>query len=246
MGHESLQDDFAKGRLMKSQARTLTLALAVLLASHQHALSQSGVEEFRDPQNRLIGKIINRQDGQKEARSAANQLLGRYDPGTNETRSANNVLVGRGNQLSALIYDAARQGTQSRVVSDEQRHQDRVERLQSDQRRGVVLPETAARWARTTSAATTEDRRLAIEAFQRAGEALGREQLWQNPNSGNYGSILLHSDQKASDTYYHGKLVPCYRATMTLHAGGETDVQRQIVCKMPHNSVWTTVQVETD
>ncbi|WP_409764970.1 hypothetical protein [Ferrovibrio sp.] len=236
---------------MKSRVRTVALALAVLLASHQPTLSQSGVEEFRDPQNRLIGKIINRHDGQKEARSPANQLLGRYDPNTNETRSASNILFGRGNQLSALIYDAARQSTQrassqATVSVDEQRHQDRLARLQSDQRRGVVLPETAARWARTTSAATGEDRRLAIEAFQRAGDGLGREQFWQNPSSGNSGSILLYPDQKANDTYYHGKLIPCFYGRMILNAGGETDVQRQLVCKLMHNGVWTTVQVETD
>lgn len=236
---------------MKSWVRTLAVAFVILMALHQPALSQSGVEEFRDPQNRLIGKIVNRQDGQKEARSAENQLLGRYDPGTNETRSANNTLFGRGNQLSAMIYDAARQSDRrvpnSAVINvDEQRDQERLARLQSDQRRGVVLPETAARWARTTSAATSEDRRLAIEAFQRAGEALGREQFWLNPSSGNSGSILLYPDQKASDTYYHGKLIPCYYGRMVLNAGGETDVQRQLVCKLMHNGVWTTVQVETD
>lgn len=233
---------------MTPRLQTFSIAFAILLASQQPAISQSGVEEFRDPNGRLLGKVINRHDGQKEARSAANQLLGRYDPGSNETRSANNTLFGRGNLLSALIYDAARLSNQRvptapATAGDEQRH---LERLQSEQRRGVVLPEIAARWARTTSAATTEDRRLAIEAFQRAGEALGREQFWQNPSSGNSGAIVLYPDQKTNNTYYHGKLIPCYYGRMVLHAGGETDVQRQLVCKLMHNGVWTTVQVETD
>lgn len=56
----------------------------------------------------------------------------------------------------------------------------------------------------------------------------------------------MHADQKASDTYYHGKLIPCYYGRMVLNAGGETDIQRQLVCKLMHNGVWTTVQVETD
>lgn len=236
---------------MTSHGRILVAACMILLALQQPAFSQGDVEEFRDPQNRLIGKVINRQDGQKEARSASNQLLGRYDPDSNETRLANNTLFGRGNQLPVLIYDASRQREQassSRPAANvtEQRQHERFDRLQSQQGRGVVLPEVAARWARTTAAATSEDRRLAIEAYQRAGDALGREQFWENPASGNSGSVILFADQKATDTFYHGKLIPCFYGRMTLNAGSEIDVQRQLVCKLVHHGVWTTVQVETD
>lgn len=234
--------------------KMVSLMLAIFLlwfTATGTAFAAGGTEEFRDPQGRLIGRIVSRQDGQKEARSASNQLLGRYDPDSNETRQANNTLFGRGNQLPVLIYEAARQTGQiatNRPAQnvDEQRHQERMARLQSEQNRGVVLPEVAARWARTTAAATAEDRRLAKQAFQIAGESLGREQFWQNPASGNSGSIVLFPDQKSNHTYLHGKLVACYYGRMTLHAGGETDVQRQLVCKLPHNQYWTTVQVETD
>ncbi|WP_300295626.1 hypothetical protein [Ferrovibrio sp.] len=235
---------------MQSLQRSLATACLLVGLILPIAAHADGVEELRDPQNRLLGKIINRHDGLKEARSTSNQLLGRYDPDSNETRSANNTLFGRGNQLAVLIYSSSRTAQQAEpqrppMTASVQPSQDRP-RQTLDGNRGVVLPEVAARWARTTSAATAEDRQLAKDAFQRAGEALGREQFWQNPSSGNSGSILLHADQKAKDTFYHGKLVPCYFGRMTLHAGGETDVQRQLVCKMPHNQYWTTVQVETD
>jgi surface antigen len=235
---------------MQSLQRSLATACLLVGLNLPIAAHAGGIEELRDPQGRLLGKVINRHDGLKEARSASNQLLGRYDPESNETRSASNMLFGRGNQLAVLIYSSSRTAQQAEsqrpsMTTSVQPSQDRP-RQTLDGNRGVVLPEVAARWARTTSAATAEDRRLAIEAFQRAGEAPGSEQVWQNPSSGNSGSIILHPDQKTSDTYYHGKLIPCFYGRMVLNAGGETDVQRQLVCKLMHNGVWTTVQVETE
>lgn len=235
---------------MQSLPRSLATACLLVGLILPVAAHAGGVDELRDPQNRLLGKIINRHDGLKEARSASNQLLGLYDPDSNETRSANNMLFGRGNQLAVLIY----RSSQTAQQAEPQRHPMTTSVPSSqdppgqtlDGIRGVVLPEVAARWARTTSAATAEDRRLAIEAFQRAGEAPGSEQVWRNPSSGNSGSVVLHADQKTSDTYYHGKLIPCYYGRMVLNAGGETDIQRQLVCKLMHNGVWTTVQVETN
>jgi surface antigen len=231
--------------------RLLLLASILLWLAPAYSAGAGAVEEFRDPGNRLLGRVITRSDDLLEARTASNRLLGTYSRSRNETRRANGTLLGRGNLLGAMIYEDARSsgliGTnQSAPNIHQQRQQDRMDRLQAEENRAVVRPEVAARWARTTAAATTEDRRLAIEAFQRAGEALGREQFWQNPTSGNSGSVILFADQKTNDTFLHGKLVPCHYGRMVLHAAGETDIQRQLICKLPHNGVWTVVQVETD
>ncbi|MFN4310078.1 MAG: hypothetical protein ACK4FK_05735 [Ferrovibrio sp.] len=208
-------------------------------------------EEYRDTNNRLLGHVTSQADGKAEARSSSNRLLGIYDPSRNETRRANGTLMGRGNMLAVLIYEDARaQGLVSngRPLSDiaEQKHRERIERLETEGNRPIVLPEVAARQARMGLYVTQEDRRRTIDAYQLAGEDRGREYFWSNPATGNAGSILLFADQKFNDTYMHGKLVPCYRGRMLLHAGGETDEQRQVICKLPHNGVWTTVQTELD
>lgn len=44
--------------------------------------------------------------GKQKALDRNAMLLGSYDPSTNSTLDANRVLVGRGNQLSALIERA--------------------------------------------------------------------------------------------------------------------------------------------
>ena len=57
---------------------------------------------LRDKSNRLIGKIkeIN---GKLEIRNPSNQLLGRYDPKSDQTRDKSNRLIGKGNLLTTLL-----------------------------------------------------------------------------------------------------------------------------------------------
>lgn len=57
--------------------------------------------------NRIVIGYIEEQGGGKQKALDRNaMLLGSYDPSTNSTLDANRVLVGRGNQLSALIERA--------------------------------------------------------------------------------------------------------------------------------------------
>lgn len=57
---------------------------------------------LRDKSNRKIGKIkeIN---GKLEIRNPSNQLLGRYDPKSDQTRDKSNRLIGKGNLLTTLL-----------------------------------------------------------------------------------------------------------------------------------------------
>lgn len=58
--------------------------------------------------NRIVIGYIEEQDGGKQKALDRNaMLLGYYDPTTNSTLNANRILIGKGNQLSALI-DRAR------------------------------------------------------------------------------------------------------------------------------------------
>ena len=55
----------------------------------------------------VIGDIEEQGGGKQKALDHNSMLLGYYDPSTNSTLNANRMLVGKGNQLSALI-DRAR------------------------------------------------------------------------------------------------------------------------------------------
>ena len=57
---------------------------------------------LKDKSNRIIGKIKNI-NGKLEIRTPSNQLLGKYDPKTNQTRDKSNKLIGKGNLLTTLL-----------------------------------------------------------------------------------------------------------------------------------------------
>lgn len=59
--------------------------------------------EYRDRNYRLIGKVRERTDGRREARTPEGSLLGTYDPDRKETRDPNGRLLGRGDFLSRLF-----------------------------------------------------------------------------------------------------------------------------------------------
>jgi hypothetical protein len=61
-------------------------------------------DEIRDRQGRLIGTIVQRRDGVREARNRQWRLLGTYNPKSNETRDRVGELLTRGDTLSALIW----------------------------------------------------------------------------------------------------------------------------------------------
>jgi hypothetical protein len=60
-------------------------------------------DEIRDRQGRLIGTIVTRRDGVREARDRQWRLLGTFNPKSNETRDRLGKLLTRGDTLSALL-----------------------------------------------------------------------------------------------------------------------------------------------
>jgi len=62
-------------------------------------------DEIRDRQGRLIGTIIYRRDGVREARDRQWRLLGTYNPKSNETRDRLGKLLTKGDTLSVLLFN---------------------------------------------------------------------------------------------------------------------------------------------
>ncbi len=60
-------------------------------------------DEIRDRQGKLIGTIVHRRDGLREARDRQWRLLGTYNPKSNETRDRIGKLLTKGDSLSAVI-----------------------------------------------------------------------------------------------------------------------------------------------
>ncbi len=108
----------------------------------------------------------------------------------------------------------------------------------------IIPPDVKARHRLMVNSVTQEDRYFAIDALQQAAGSRGRSISWRNPDSRNSGAYLVTSE--FVETYVNGHIANCFRARMTLNAGGETDVQIQTVCQRPDNGVWTVAAVHVD
>ena len=62
-------------------------------------------DEIRDRQGKLIGTIVHRRDGAREARERQWRLLGTYKPKSNETRDRLGKLLTKGDSLSSLLFN---------------------------------------------------------------------------------------------------------------------------------------------
>ena len=60
----------------------------------------------RDEHDQTIGHIVLLDDGGQQALNSRFQMIGTYDPATDLTKDRNDHIVGRGNQLMALIERA--------------------------------------------------------------------------------------------------------------------------------------------
>jgi hypothetical protein len=89
---------FVRG-MMLALALGLGLAPAVPLAR-----AASGQHELRNAAGKLLGTIKVVSAIRWEARLANGKLVGTYDPKADTTREASGRLVGKGNQLAALIH----------------------------------------------------------------------------------------------------------------------------------------------
>jgi hypothetical protein len=61
-------------------------------------------DDIRDRQGKLIGTIVHRRDGVREARNRQWRLLGTYNPKSNETRDRLGKLLTKGDSLPALLF----------------------------------------------------------------------------------------------------------------------------------------------
>lgn len=96
---------------------TRRYALGPLAGMNLLALSPAFGErrdEIRDRQGRLIGTVVHRRDGVREARDRQWRLLGAYNPKTNETRNRLGKLLTKGDSLSALVGSVETRATQKR------------------------------------------------------------------------------------------------------------------------------------
>jgi hypothetical protein len=87
--------------------RRLSVVFTILLVAGGPIMAERctrSVQEFRDKSHRLIGRIVTRPDFTQEARNDRHRLLGYYSPSQDETRDARYRLLGKGNSLSALIW----------------------------------------------------------------------------------------------------------------------------------------------
>jgi hypothetical protein len=98
-------------------AMTRRYALRPLAGMNLMALPAAWAEqrnEIRDRQGKLIGTIVHRRDGVREARDRQWRLLGTYNPKTNETRDRLGKLLTKGDTLSALVVSAETGATSKR------------------------------------------------------------------------------------------------------------------------------------
>jgi hypothetical protein len=65
-------------------------------------------EYLRDDHFNIIGSIETDSSGKEVGRDAHFNRVGEYDPKTDKTRDSHFRIVGTGNQLSALIWRAAK------------------------------------------------------------------------------------------------------------------------------------------
>lgn len=77
------------------------LSAVMLAGSVAHGQKRA---EIRDRQGRLIGTIVRRRDGVREARDRQWRLLGTYSPKTNETRDRLGRLLTKGDTLTSLLF----------------------------------------------------------------------------------------------------------------------------------------------
>ena len=61
------------------------------------------IEDIKDKNGHLLGKIETKSNGIKEVHDKSGHLLGKYDPKTNVTTDKNGHKVGTGNQLTTLL-----------------------------------------------------------------------------------------------------------------------------------------------
>lgn len=205
------------------------------------ATQRSASQNFYDADKRYMGRIVTKPDGREEARGVTAIYLGAYDPTHDITYDRFNRVYGRGDQLAAIIaaeYTAYRARQKAEMPID------------VDPQAPVIGPltdmsdESSNRRGAMSAALTTEDRIIARQALDRAGQHPFNRVEWSNPRTGNYGSFFVREVDRRSSRWLNGEWVECRFNDTEVHATGLTNVEHQTVC--PVNGAWMVVLVNGD
>lgn len=78
-------------------------------------------EVLKDFQNRIIGYIETKPNGDQTGYDFYHRIVGYYEKQTNLTKDFGRRITGKGNQLSALIYQAEAKNRQEAIARKEAR-----------------------------------------------------------------------------------------------------------------------------
>lgn len=242
--------------------RAWIVLLSLLIASP--AVSE---QVIRDSNNRLIGRIKPGHSDRLEARDANGALRGYYDRSRDITYGPNGNMIGRGNQLPALLVQPPVDGRRSEIPSQwtpkygpdgmtpnvehgysqskpmkelsELYPKGLPEAVHYPEMNRTHLPDLGdSRGKAQQRHITRDDRKLTAIALLRVIERDDwAYQRWNNHVSGNWGSILV---RPGISHYVDDKR--CKMIVMEIHAGGVLDQQDQVVCQEGVN--WKVVQAQ--
>lgn len=208
------------------------------------AMFKPDIRQFRDDRNRLMGRTLSRPDGDIEGRTNMGRFVGKYSPARDATFDMHGRLVGRGNQLPAMIVeDYSRAEAQKKALAHG--------RPMTDPDAQVIgpvtdmSPEAENRREAMKVYITNGDRVVARQALNRAGLLPFTLVEWKNPESGNYGSWFLRDVDMRSSRWLNGTWIECRYAEMQLVVRQYNDVQQQTVCPFG-DAEWVVVLVNGD
>ena len=208
------------------------------------AIFKPDIQEFRDSRGRLMGRTLSRPHGDLEGRTNTGQFVGKYYATRDMTYDMHGRLVGRGNQLPAMIADKYRDAEARKKAAA-------PGGLMTDPDAPVIgpltdmSPEAESRRQALSAWITTGDRLVARQALEKAGRLPFTLIEWRNPETGHYGSWLVRDVDLRASRWLNGTWIECRFATMQLTVKQYTDIQQQTVCPTPGIG-WAVVLVNGD
>lgn len=196
------------------------------------AMFKPNIRDFRDGRGRLMGSTYSRPDGDLEGRTNTGYFVGKYNTTRDTTYDMHGRVVGRGNQLAAMIADKYRDAEARKKAAA-------PGGVMTDPDAPVIgpltdmSPDAEARRQALSAWITKGDRVVARRALDRAGPLPFTLVEWRNPETGHYGSWFVRDVDLRASRWLNGTWVECRFATMQLTVKQYTDVQQQTVCPVP-------------